>query len=118
MDDLVQCAAWCVLSVMIGASRVSVNELTVAYLCADADMLRYPISLLTAAALIEGVLEVLARRYKTAKFDGRGRALKKRDEKSRKKAARKAAHGVRLDIRDVLRISDVRASRMGCVDCC
>lgn len=112
MDDLVQRATWCVLSVMIGASRVSVNELTVAYLCVDADMLRYSISLLTAAALIEGVLEVLARRYKTAKVDGRGCALKKRDEKSRKKAARKVAHGVRLDIRDVLEISDVRASHM------
>ncbi len=88
------------------------------YYYADADVLRYPVSLLTAAALIEGVLEVLARRYKTAKVDGRGRALKKRDDKSLKKAARKASHGVRLDIQDVLGISNVCASHLDRVTCC
>ncbi|KAI0664175.1 hypothetical protein C8Q70DRAFT_905402 [Cubamyces menziesii] len=84
----------------------------------QAEVLLYPISLLTAAAVIEGILEALAQRYRKTRVDGRGKPLKKRDAKSLKKAALKASCGVRSDIQDVLRIPDVRpqsALRDDCV---
>ncbi|KAI0634089.1 hypothetical protein C8Q77DRAFT_1055896 [Trametes polyzona] len=75
-----------------------------------AEVLRYPVSLLTAAAVIEGILQVLARKFKLEGVDGRGRALKKRDEKTVRKAAAKASLGVRLDVQEVLRIEKVCVS--------
>ena len=90
----------------------------VRHACTEAEVLLYPISLLTAAAVIEGILEALAQRYRKTRVDGRGKPLKKRDTKSLKKAALKASCGVRSDIQDVLRIPDVRpqsALRDNCV---
>ena len=68
--------------------------------------------LLTAAAVIEGVLEVLGKRYKAAGVDGRGKRLSKRDPGSFKKAALKCSRGVRLDIQEVLQIPDVSRPRV------
>ena len=78
----------------------------------EQDLLRFPVSLLTAAAVIEGVLEVLGKRYKAAGVDGRGKRLSKRDPGSFKKAALKCSRGVRLDIQEVLQIPDVSRPRV------
>ncbi|TBU63372.1 hypothetical protein BD310DRAFT_808415 [Dichomitus squalens] len=71
------------------------------------DLLRFPISLLTAATVTQGVLEVLVKRYKATGMNGRGKSLSKRDTASLRKAAKKCSRGVRLDIQEVLQISDV-----------
>ncbi|KAI0718555.1 hypothetical protein C8T65DRAFT_803825 [Cerioporus squamosus] len=71
------------------------------------ELLQYPSSLVTGAAVIEGVLEVLQRRYKTTGVDGRGKPVGKRDARSLRKAALKCSRGVRLDIQDVLHVSKV-----------
>ncbi|KAH9848689.1 hypothetical protein C2E23DRAFT_427202 [Lenzites betulinus] len=75
------------------------------------DALRYPISLLTASALSESLLRVLARKYNTTGRDGRARRLKNRDEKTLRKAAAKASRGVRLDIQEILGITNDESTR-------
>ncbi|KAL7284573.1 hypothetical protein ACG7TL_001865 [Trametes sanguinea] len=70
------------------------------------EVLQYPTSILTALAIMEGVLKTLTWRYKRAGVDSRGKTVKKRDSKSLRRIAVKAAKGVKLDIQDVLRISD------------
>ncbi|OSC99673.1 hypothetical protein PYCCODRAFT_1372497 [Trametes coccinea BRFM310] len=75
------------------------------------EVLQYPTSILTALAIMEGVLKTLTWRYKTTGVDSRGKTVKKRDNsKSLRRLAMKAAKGVKLDIQDILRISDVRLS--------
>ncbi|KAI0767274.1 hypothetical protein C8Q74DRAFT_1203943 [Fomes fomentarius] len=71
------------------------------------EILQYPISLMTACAIIEGIVEVLSMRYKTTGVDGRGKRVRKRDAKSLRKAAMKSSHGVRLDIQELLEIPKV-----------
>ena len=63
-------------------------------------------SVLTAAAIMEGVLDVLVKHYKSTGRDSRGKTCK-RDSRSSRKAALKCSRGVRLDIQEVLQISDV-----------
>ncbi|CDO74820.1 hypothetical protein BN946_scf184353.g1, partial [Trametes cinnabarina] len=70
------------------------------------EVLQYPISILTAVSVMEGILKTLAWRYKTTGVDSRGRAVKRRDTKSLRKAAVKASRTVKLDIQDILRIED------------
>ena len=70
-------------------------------------MFRYPVSLLTAAAVTEGIVKCLCVKYKTDGVDGRGRRVGERDERSLRKVALKCSRGVRWDIRDVLEITDV-----------
>ncbi|KAI9056299.1 hypothetical protein FKP32DRAFT_1585806 [Trametes sanguinea] len=72
------------------------------------EVLQYPTSILTALSIMEGVLKTLEWRYKTAGVDSRGKTVKKRDGKSLRRLAVKAAKSVKLDIQDVLLISDVR----------
>ncbi|KAI0822383.1 hypothetical protein BC628DRAFT_1316777 [Trametes gibbosa] len=76
------------------------------------DALRYPISLLTASALSESIIRVLARKFNTTGCDGRARKLKKRDEQTLRKAAAKASRGVRLDIQEILSITNVRLNAL------
>ncbi|RDX40830.1 hypothetical protein OH76DRAFT_1365616 [Lentinus brumalis] len=71
------------------------------------EVLRYPPSLVTGGAVIEGILEVLKRRYKTTGVDGRGKPVGKRDARSLRKVAVNCSRGVRLDIQDVLQIENV-----------
>ncbi|KAI0364211.1 hypothetical protein BV20DRAFT_974708 [Pilatotrama ljubarskyi] len=97
----------CLLS--FDGGRAAVQEAAWVMLC-DAlqrpEMLQYPISLLTAASLIDGILGVLAKRYKATGRYRPGKALRKRDAESLKKAALEESRGVRLDIQDVLGITD------------
>ena len=72
----------------------------------EQDLLRFPVSVLTAAAIMEGVLDVLVKHYKSTGRDSRGKTCK-RDSRSSRKAALKCSRGVRLDIQEVLQISDV-----------
>ncbi|KAI0643860.1 hypothetical protein C8Q79DRAFT_1012404 [Trametes meyenii] len=72
----------------------------------DPDVLQYPISLLTAAALMESVVRRLAKRFNATGMNHHGRKIKKRDDGSLRRAAMKASKGARLDIADVLRIAD------------
>ncbi|RPD70511.1 hypothetical protein L226DRAFT_469913 [Lentinus tigrinus ALCF2SS1-7] len=76
------------------------------------ELLQYPPSLITGAAVIEAVVEVLQRSYKTAGVDGRGKPVGKRDARSLRKVALKCSRGVRLDIQDILQISNVSLSRV------
>ena len=79
----------------------------------DVEVLLYPISLLTGAAVSEGIVEVLSRRMKATGTDARGRGVGKRDAKSLRKLSMKLSCDIRLDIQDVLEIptvSDIRAS--------
>ena len=79
-------------------------------MCTEKELLRYPISLLTAAALMESIIEVLCAKYKKDGVDGRGRAIGARDARSVRKTAARCSRGVRLDIRDVLEITEVRVT--------
>ncbi|KAI0672427.1 hypothetical protein C8Q78DRAFT_749412 [Trametes maxima] len=72
----------------------------------DPDVLRYPVSLLTAVALMESVVRCLAKRFNVTGLNHYGRKFKKRDNPSLRKAAMKASKGVRLDIADVMRLAD------------
>ena len=72
----------------------------------EQDLLRFPISILTAVAIMEGVLDVLVKRYKSTGRDSRGKSCK-REPGSLRKAALKCSRGVRLDVQEVLLISDV-----------
>ncbi|KAI1792395.1 hypothetical protein LXA43DRAFT_339367 [Ganoderma leucocontextum] len=69
------------------------------------DLLRFPLSVLTATAIMEGVLDVLVKRYRSTGTDGRGKPCK-RDSGSLRKAAVKCSRGARLDVQEVLQISD------------
>ncbi|PIL29208.1 hypothetical protein GSI_09257 [Ganoderma sinense ZZ0214-1] len=69
------------------------------------DLLRFPISLLTAAAIMEGVLDALVKRYKSTGRDSRGKPCK-RDSASSRKAAMKCSRDVRLDVQEVLQVSN------------
>ena len=73
----------------------------------EPELLQYPPSLMTGAAVIEGVIVVLQRRYKATGVDGRGRPVAKRDARSLRKIAVKCSRGVRLDIQDILQITNV-----------
>ena len=73
----------------------------------DQDLLRYPISLVTAAAMMEGIVKTLCDKYIADGVDGRGRRLGKHASRSARIAAEKCCQGVRWDIRDVLEITDV-----------
>ncbi|KAL6306976.1 hypothetical protein BKA93DRAFT_771786 [Sparassis latifolia] len=66
------------------------------------DMLRFPVSLLTASALIDGVVESLARRYMEESFRKVGWLTTSCQCKQFRKKAIKAASGFMLDIQEIL----------------
>ncbi len=59
---------------------------------------------------MEGVLDVLVKQYKSTGRNSRGKMCK-RDASSLRKAAVKCSRGVRLDVQEVLQISDVSVAR-------
>ena len=71
------------------------------------ELLRYPISLVTAAAVMDGIIDTLCEKFKKDGVDDRGRSVGKRGARSVRKVAEKRSRGVRLDIRDVLGITEV-----------
>ena len=70
-------------------------------------MFRYPVSLLTAAAVTEGIVKCLCVKYKTDGVDGRGRPVGERNRRSLRKVAQKCSREGGWDIRDILEIDEV-----------
>lgn len=73
----------------------------------EPDILRFPISLLTASALIDGIIESLIQKYKAEDCRKAVRNANSHLTSSPKRRAVKAAQGVLLDLQEVLGYTEV-----------
>ncbi|KAI0926491.1 hypothetical protein AcV7_005415 [Taiwanofungus camphoratus] len=83
----------------------------------EPDILRFPISLLTASALIDGIIESLIQKYKAEDCRKAVRNANSHLTSSPKRRAVKAAQGVLLDLQEVLGYTEAFLKRSRASSC-